>query len=163
MNEAELGLLAGQVVKLLTEQHKSLSVAESCTGGWLSKIITDVSGASAVFPGGICTYSNEMKEKFIGVSHETLSAHGAVSEETAREMASGVKKAFCTDIGVGITGIAGPLSDNTEKPIGLIYIAVCGEHGINVTELKNSFIENVRENNRYSAVKTALTMIGNCL
>ena len=160
MTEFQLIGLAEAVVNKLKKQNKTLGLAESCTGGWLSKIITDVSGASAVYNGGICSYSNSVKMKLLGVSEETLRLYGAVSEQTAREMALGARKALETDIGVGITGIAGPLSDNTNKSVGLIYVAVAFDDTVIVKELNNNFTENVRLNNRLSAIETALHLLG---
>ena len=160
MTEFQLIESATGVVDSLKKQNKTLGLAESCTGGWLSKIITDVSGASSVYLGGICSYSNSVKMKLLGVKEETLSTYGAVSEQTAREMAVGAKNALGSDIGIGITGIAGPLSDNTKKPVGLIYVAIAYENTITVKELNNSFTENIRTNNRLSAIETALHLLG---
>ncbi len=160
MNEIELISLANKIIPRFIETETTICVAESCTGGWLSKIITDVSGVSAIYKGGICSYSNEIKIKLLGVKEETLKAYGAVSEQTAREMAIGVKKAMNTDIGIGITGIAGPQSDNTKKPVGLIYIALARGEQVLVKELCNEFSENIRLNNRLSAVSAALNLLG---
>lgn len=159
MTENELFFAAKEAVKILENRKKTLALAESCTGGLVSKLITDVSGASAVYEGGVCSYSNSVKMKILGVKEETLRTFGAVSENTAREMSQGVRKALGADIGVGITGIAGPLSDGTNKPVGLIYISVCSEKFEKTVELKNNFTENVREQNRLSAAKTALDLI----
>ncbi len=159
MTENELFFAAKEAVKTLENHKKTLALAESCTGGLVSKLITDVSGASAVYEGGVCSYSNSVKMKILGVKEETLRTFGAVSENTAREMSQGVRKALGADIGVGITGIAGPLSDGTNKPVGLIYISVCSEKFEKTVELKNNFTENVREQNRFSAAKTALDLI----
>lgn len=159
MTENELFFAAKEAVKTLENHKKTLALAESCTGGLVSKLITDVSGASAVYEGGVCSYSNSVKMKILGVKEETLRTFGAVSENTAREMSQGVRKALGADIGVGITGIAGPLSDGTNKPVGLIYISVCSEKFEKTVELKNNFTENVREQNRLSAAKTALGLI----
>ena len=159
MTEDELFFAAKEAVKTLENHKKTLALAESCTGGLVSKLITDVSGASAVYEGGVCSYSNSVKMKILGVKEETLRTFGAVSENTAREMSQGVRKALGADIGVGITGIAGPLSDGTNKPVGLIYISVCSEKSEKTVELKNNFTENVREQNRLSAAKTALDLI----
>lgn len=112
------------VVQLLNEQGKTLATAESCTGGLLSKRITDIPGSSAVFHMGCVTYANKAKEALLHVPHETLAAHGAVSEETARAMAEGIVRRAGSDLGVGITGIAGPDGGTDEKPVGLIYIAL---------------------------------------
>ena len=159
MTENELFFAAKEAVKTLENHKKTLALAESCTGGLVSKLITDVSGASAVYEGGVCSYSNSVKMKILGVKEETLRTFGAVSENTAREMSQGVRKALGADIGVGITGIAGPLSDGTNKPVGLIYISVCSKKSEKTVELKNNFTENVREQNRLSAAKTALDLI----
>lgn len=163
MNELDLVLLAQEDVKKLKEQSKTLALAESCTGGLVSKIITDVSGASAVYEGGVCSYSNNVKMKILGVKEETLCKFGAVSEQTAREMSEGVRKALGTDIGVGITGIAGPHSDNTQKPVGLIYISVSDENKTICRELRNNFTDDVRTQNRLSAAETALRLLGDIL
>ena len=160
MNENNLIFLAEKAVSSLIKSGTTLAVAESCTGGWLSKILTDVSGVSAIYKGGICSYSNEIKEKLLGVKHETLSTFGAVSEQTAQQMAEGVSKAMGTDVGIGITGIAGPGSDNTSKPVGLIYVAISYGNQTIVKELRNTFTDNIRINNRLSAVETALNLLG---
>ena len=160
MTELDLIKLAEKAVKKLKEQNKTLALAESCTGGWVSKIITDVSGASAVYQGGVCSYSNEVKMSILGVKEETLASYGAVSEQVAVQMAEGVKKALNSDIGIGITGIAGPFSDNTNKPVGLIYVAISDNEKTLCTELKNNFKEDIRLQNRFSASKTALNLLG---
>ena len=160
MTEFQLTELATKVVEKLKNDNKTIGLAESCTGGWLSKIITDVSGASSVYLGGICSYSNTVKMNLLGVKEDTLKLYGAVSEQTAREMAIGARKALGSDIGVGITGIAGPLSDNTNKSVGLIYVAVAYEDTVTVKELNNKFTDNIRLNNRLSAVETALGLLG---
>ena len=160
MTEAQLIKSAEAVISSLKKQNKTLGLAESCTGGWLSKIITDVSGASSVYLGGVCSYSNSVKMKLLGVKEETLIKFGAVSEQTAREMAMGARKALGSDIGVGITGIAGPLSDNTNKSVGLIYVAVSYEDTVTVKELNNHFTDDIRLNNRLSALETALSLLG---
>lgn len=160
MNEKSLILLAEEIVSKLKKCNHSLALAESCTGGWLSKIITDVSGASAIYKGGVCSYSNEIKINILGVKPETLDAYGAVSEKTASEMANGVRRVMNSDIGIGITGIAGPLSDNTSKPVGLIYVAISTDKGTKIKELKNTFTTDIRNNNRLSAIETALNLLG---
>lgn len=160
MTENELLLIATQVIEKIKKKNLTLSVAESCTGGWLSKILTDVSGVSAVYKGGVCSYSNDVKEKILGVKAESLNQFGAVSEQVAREMATGVRNALCTDIGIGITGIAGPLSDNTSKPVGLIYVAMSFGDDVVVKKLTNTFTENIRTNNRLSAIENALNLLG---
>ncbi len=151
--------LEEKVVKVLNEKGLVLATAESCTGGLISKRITDVSGSSSVFNCGIVSYSNEIKEKVLGVQHKTLETYGAVSEETVREMVKGVLKISGADVAVSVSGIAGPNSDNTEKPVGLIFLAVSNGKKTIVKQLNNTFTENIRENNRKSASDEALTMI----
>lgn len=159
MDNSVLNEYTKEAVRLLSSKNFTLSVAESCTGGLLSKAITDISGISKVYKGGICVYSNEAKINLLGVSSETINKYGAVSEKTAYEMAQGVCRAFNTDIGIAITGIAGPNSDDTKKPVGLIYIAVNIEDDISVTELKNTFTKDIRNSNRYEAATKALQML----
>lgn len=112
------------IVKLLTERKQTLALAESCTGGAIADRITNVPGASAVFLAGLVTYSNEAKQKFLGVRAETLAAHGAVSEATVREMAEGARRATGADFSIAVTGIAGPGGGTPEKPVGTVWIAV---------------------------------------
>ena len=116
--------VAWDVVRLLKERSLSVSMAESCTGGLVAKMITDVSGASDVFPGSVVSYANRIKEQILGVKHETLERFGAVSPQTAREMADGAVRVFGTDCSVALTGIAGPGGGTPEKPVGLVYVAV---------------------------------------
>ncbi len=160
MNDKILAAKAAEKAELIKKNNQTLAIAESCTGGWLSKIFTDVSGISAIYKGGVCSYSNEIKMKILGVKEETLDSFGAVSSQTAREMAEGVRKALNSHIGIGITGIAGPLSDNTEKPVGLIYISVSDGNKTLVKELRNNFTEDVRTNNRLSAMENAIDLLG---
>ena len=116
--------LASVVGKLLTDAQQTLSVAESCTGGGLGAMLTEVSGSSNYFLGGVIAYANRVKQTLLDVKEQDLIEHGAVSSTVAQQMALGVKQRLQTDWGIGITGIAGPNSDNTEKPVGLVYIAV---------------------------------------
>ena len=118
--ENELAIVLG---KKLLEQHKTLAFAESCTGGLASSLVTDVAGSSEYLVGSAVTYTNEAKHKLLEVQETTLTNYGAVSEQTACEMAQGVRKLFGSDFGVGITGNAGP-GGSEGKPVGLVYIAV---------------------------------------
>ena len=151
--------LEQEVISMLLEKGLTLTTAESCTGGLVAKRLTDVSGASAAFCGGLVTYSNAMKMKWLGVREETLQAFGAVSEETAREMAQGARKAADADLAVAITGIAGPNSDDTQKPVGLVFIALASKDGVTVEKYENRFTKNVREQNRAVSAEHALEMV----
>lgn len=115
------------VVEKLIERKLTFALAESCTGGLLSHRVTNIPGSSAALLAGIVAYSNESKVKFIGVPREIIENHGAVSHETAKAMASGVRRATGADIGMGITGIAGPGGATEAKPVGLVYIALSSE------------------------------------
>lgn len=117
------------LVELLKESKKTIATCESCTGGLISKLITNVSGASTVFGYGVCTYANEAKIKLLGVREETLSSHGAVSEQTATEMAKGMLKLSGADIAISTTGIAGPTGGSPQKPVGLVYAALAADNG----------------------------------
>ncbi len=113
-----------RLITLLQKQNKKIAVAESCTGGLITKMLTDVSGASSVFGYGVTAYANEAKQKLLGVKEETLNNFGAVSENTVREMASGVLELAEADISIAISGIAGPNNDGSTKPVGTVCIAV---------------------------------------
>jgi nicotinamide-nucleotide amidase len=115
--------LEEQVVRQLLEHELTLATAESCTGGLLSGRIVNVSGVSKIFMEGFITYSDQAKIKYLGVNADTLKKYGAVSEQTAREMAIGTVKATGCDTSIAVTGIAGPGGGTKEKPVGLVYIA----------------------------------------
>ena len=134
----------------------TISLAESCTGGLLASRLTDVSGISAVFERGYVTYSNNAKMELLGVAEDTLIKHGAVSEETAREMVEGLQKETRSDVCISITGIAGPNGGTEEKPVGLVYIGL-GYKGC-VTVVKNIFHGNRMRVRHYTCLK-ALDMI----
>jgi nicotinamide-nucleotide amidase len=118
--------LASAVGSQLQTRQQTLSVAESCTGGGLGAMLTGVSGSSSYFLGGIIAYNNRIKTEFLGVKADDLIEQGAVSETVAEQMALGVKQRFQTDWGIGISGIAGPKSDDTQKPVGMVCIAWAG-------------------------------------
>lgn len=118
------------IAELLTKTGKTMSVAESCTGGLIAKTITDIAGVSAVFTGGVVSYSNSMKENILGVKKETLQNFGAVSLETAREMAKGVAAATGSDYGLSVTGIAGPDGGSAEKPVGTVFIGFASKNSV---------------------------------
>jgi PncC family amidohydrolase len=121
--EAEMFALAKQVGERLRKLHKSLAVAESCTGGLLGAALTDVPGSSAYFMGGVISYADQVKVQQLSVPQATLSRYGAVSEQTAAAMASGVRRLLYADVGVSITGVAGPDAEGS-KPVGLTFIGI---------------------------------------
>ncbi len=108
----------------LTAQRKTLATAESCTGGLLGGALTSVSGSSAWYPGGVVTYANEMKERLLNVPAAVLKRHGAVSPQTARRMAEGIRSLTGATLGLSITGIAGPTGGTPQKPVGLVYMGL---------------------------------------
>ncbi len=145
-----------KLFELLKKYNLTISTAESCTGGMIASAITDVGGSSEFFGTGVVTYSNEAKMKLIDVSMETLKQYGAVSEQTAREMAEGVLKLADSDISVSVTGIAGPTGGTVEKPVGLVYIGVSGRYG--TYAYKNNFNGN-REDVRRQTVDRAFELL----
>lgn len=151
--------LEEEIVVKLSEKGLTLTTAESCTGGLVAKRLTDVSGASAVFHGGAVTYSNRLKSEWLGVRADTLRQFGAVSAQTAHEMAEGARKFAKADLAVAVTGIAGPNSDDTDKPVGLVYIALADANGVTVKKYENHFTENIRESNRESSALHALELV----
>lgn len=145
------------VVGMLKEHHLKVSTAESCTGGLIAKRITDVPGASEVFECGIISYANGIKHKVLGVSEDDLNKYGAVSEPVAKQMAQGALKVSGADIAVSVTGIAGPDSDSTGKPVGLVYIGLADKENVWVREIRTSRRD--RSYNRYVSASNALDMI----
>lgn len=122
--------------RLLEAKGLSLGVAESCTGGMIAARITDVPGSSAYFAGGMVAYDNRVKENVLAVPAGELEKYGAVSEAVARSMAAGVKKLLKTDIGLAVTGIAGPGGGTRDKPVGLVYVALDGPGTVLCKELR---------------------------
>lgn len=145
------------VVGMLKEHHLKVATAESCTGGLIAKRITDVPGASEVFECGIISYANGIKHKVLGVSEDDLNKYGAVSEPVAKQMAQGALKVSGADIAVSVTGIAGPDSDSTGKPVGLVYIGLADKENVWVREIRTSRKD--RSYNRYVSASNALDMI----
>ena len=115
--------------RLLRQHGLTLAVAESCTGGLVSHRITDVPGSSAYYLGSVTAYANAIKERVLHVRRRTLRRHGAVSEQTALEMAQGVRRLLRADVGLAVTGIAGPDGGTPEKPVGLVYVALAAPEG----------------------------------
>jgi PncC family amidohydrolase len=127
--------LAAELGERLRERAWQLAVAESCTGGLIGHRITSISGSSDYFAGGVIAYSNSAKEQLLGVAQETLARVGAVSRETALEMAHGARRALEADVGISSTGIAGPGGATPRKPVGLVYVAVATPVDEHVIEL----------------------------
>lgn len=146
------------VVDMLKERCLTCATAESCTAGYISKRITEVSGASAVFTCGVASYSNEIKHKLLGVDNELFDKYGAVSEPVAVQMARGVRLLSGCDFGLSITGIAGPNSDGTGKPVGLAYIAVSDKNGEQCIEVHKGGSGD-REKIRYVCASEALNLL----
>ncbi|MGN0487952.1 MAG: CinA family protein [Ruminococcus sp.] len=145
------------LVETLIEKNKKVATAESCTGGLLSKRITEISGASSVFDCGICSYANEIKHKLLNVKNETLEAFGAVSPQTAVQMAEGVRKLAKADYGISTTGIAGPTGGTKEKPVGLVFIGISSQKSTYaIRTLLGDEGRNTRENIRKIASDIAL-------
>ena len=145
------------VVEKLKEKKLTVAAAESCTGGLVAKRITDIAGASEIFECGIVSYSNRIKHDVLGVSSDDLEKYGAVSETVAKQMAVGALKVSGANIAVSVTGIAGPDSDPSGKPVGLIYIGLADKNNVWVRELKTSRKD--RSYNRYVSASNALDMI----
>ena len=140
------------------ERGLMIATAESCTGGLLSAALTSVPGSSSVFERGFVTYANAAKMEILGVSEETLKAFGAVSEQTAREMAEGALARSRADLAVSITGIAGPGGGSPEKPVGLVHFACAARDGETIALMKQ-FGDIGRENVRWQAMLTALDLL----
>ncbi|ENA5972258.1 nicotinamide-nucleotide amidase [Escherichia albertii] len=133
MTDSELMQLSEQVGLALKARVATVTTAESCTGGWVAKVITDIAGSSAWFERGFVTYSNEAKAQMIGVREETLAQHGAVSEPVVVEMAIGALKAARADYAVSISGIAGPDGGSEENPVGTVWFAFASASGEGIT------------------------------
>ena len=153
----DLETMAEVIGRELVQQNRKLAVAESCTGGYISHLITSVSGSSEYYNGSVTSYSNEMKEKLLGVSRENLEKYGAVSEQVAREMVEGVKRVMNADYAVATTGIAGPTGGTEEKPVGTVWIAVSGPEKTWVK--KYTFVGDQRDRNIVRSGQSALQLL----
>ncbi len=122
-SDKELEALALKLGRALHVRGWRLAAAESCTGGWIAKALTDVAGSSQWFEGGVVSYSNAAKTELLGVPTEVLTTHGAVSEEAVRAMADGARRRFAADVAVAVSGIAGPGGGTADKPVGTVHIA----------------------------------------
>ncbi len=148
--------LAEVVGRLLQKSGKTLAVAESCTGGYISHLITSVPGSSSYFKGGITAYSNEIKKNLLDVKENSLIEFGAVSETVAKEMAAGIRKALNSDFALATTGIAGPDGGTSDKPVGTVWIAVAG---VNTLIAEKYVFGDNRERNIIRSSQTALQML----
>lgn len=129
MNDEQLQQLSHRIGEQLKRRQATVTAAESCTGGWIAKVFTDISGSSAWFERGFVTYSNEAKQQMVGVQDTTLQQHGAVSEQTVREMATGAAKAAAAEYAIAVSGIAGPEGGTPDKPVGTVWFAIVGPEG----------------------------------
>lgn len=154
----DVGTLEQAAIDRLRERGLTLATAESCTGGLIAKRITDLAGCSDVFLGGCVTYSNEAKERLLGVSRETLERFGAVSEQTAAEMARGARERLGADVAVSATGIAGPGGGSAEKPVGTVFVGISTKQGERVRKLSLSAMRS-REYVRIVTANHAYDMI----
>ncbi|MEW5692715.1 MAG: CinA family protein [Candidatus Hydrogenedentota bacterium] len=152
----EIEIFCRKILSLLKRRKQTLSIAESCTGGYVSKLITDIPGASKVFKGSIISYADDIKVKILKVRERDLKTYGAVSCEIVKQMVCNVRKILDTDWGIAITGIAGPKGGTKTKPVGTVWIAVSGPD--NVKTLRFRF-QGDREYIRYSAVKEAIRFL----
>lgn len=148
--------LPSQIGDVLAERGLTLAVAESCTAGLLGHLITSVSGSSTYFRGGVISYSDEAKERVLGVPHDILVEHGAVSKETAIAMAQGARHLLGTDIALSVTGIAGPTGGTPDKPVGLVYISLAAER---VDVWQKHVWQGDRAENKQSSAEAALKLL----
>jgi len=159
MEQESLSELAGRLQTVCLARGVSLATAESCTGGLIAKLITDVAGSSGYFRGGVVAYANSTKERLLGVTAELLSVHGAVSAQVARAMAQAVAAGLGSDLGVAVTGISGPGGGSEAKPVGLTYVAVVHPGGIDV---RRYLWTGDRAANREATARVALEMLVAC-
>lgn len=156
-DESSAEQLVVQLASRLLQNQSMLACAESCTGGWLAKLCTDLAGSSSWFERGFVTYSNESKQQMLGVSVHTLQQHGAVSEAVALQMAEGVLNKSPADYAVAITGIAGPAGGSDEKPVGTVWFALAGRNGRRETHCQQ--FAGDRRQVRWQAVVFALQQL----
>lgn len=149
-----------ELITLLLERGRTVATAESCTGGLLGKLLTDIPGSSGAYLGGVISYTCPVKERLLGVDHETLEAFGPVSKPVARQMAEGARRAVQADFGLATTGLAGPDGDGSGQPVGLVYVALAGEGWTLCDELR---LTGGRNEVREQACAHALQMLWDSL
>ncbi|MFK0272460.1 CinA family protein [Ensifer sp. NPDC090286] len=155
---ADIEVKAGEIIAAFTARGLKVATAESCTGGLIAGALTEISGSSAVVDRGFVTYSNEAKVAMLGVEAATLIAHGAVSRQTAIEMAQGAVAHSAADFAVAVTGIAGPGGGSVEKPVGLVHLAASGRNGA-LLHREMRYGDIGRSKIRLATVRTALDML----
>ena len=156
-DDESLQRLAAAVVEDLTATGKAVATAESCTGGWIAKSITDIPGSSAVFGYGVVSYSNEAKASLLGVGDESLRDHGAVSEAVVTQMAAGILRLSGADLAVAVSGIAGPDGGTEEKPVGTVWLAwAASTSGGLVVDTERRVFDGDRDSVRVQTVILAL-------
>ena len=136
VTDESLHTLAAHVVSALQHANKTVATAESLTGGYIAKTLTDISGASAVLEGAVVSYSDRIKHKLLGVQTQTLQTYTAVSAQTAAEMAEGIRLAVGADIGISVTGVAGPTGGTAQTPVGCVFLGCATQNGVAVTRLQ---------------------------
>jgi len=154
--DTSLGDLAARLQAVCVAAGSTVTTAESCTGGLVAHAITSQPGSSQYFLGGVVSYANEVKIAIVGVPEELLATHGAVSAQVAIAMATGVRERLGSDLGVGVTGVAGPDGGTDEKPVGLVYIAVSDAAG---TDVRRFHWSGDRASNIHASAEAALTML----
>ncbi|MBD9559381.1 MULTISPECIES: CinA family protein [Ensifer] len=158
MWSADIEVKAGEIIAQFTANGRKVATAESCTGGLIAGALTEISGSSAVLDRGFVTYSNEAKVAMLGVETATLVAHGAVSRQTAIEMAQGAISHSAADFAVAVTGIAGPSGGSAEKPVGLVHLAAAGRNGA-LLHREMRYGDIGRSNIRLATIRTALDLL----
>lgn len=148
--------LAGRVLGRCAAQRLTLVTAESCTGGLVAHLLTEVPGSSAVVRGGVVAYADDVKRDVLGVPADVLAAHGAVSAQVALAMAGGVRRSLRADLGIAVTGIAGPDGGTSEKPVGLVYVAIAGPDG---SEVERHQWPGDRSSNKRDSARAALELV----
>jgi len=156
MDRETLGQLVGRLGAVCLDRGVVVATAESCTGGLIAKLITDVPGSSEYFRGGVVGYANETKMRLLGVPAEQLEAHGAVSAQVARSMAVGARAAIDVDFAVAVTGVSGPGGGGPSKPVGLTYVAVADARG---SDVRRFVWSGDRSQNREETARAALEML----